>query len=119
MGYRAEEQIIESRGMERARCEWRDAIDSDGSPVEIKAAMRHRSNGSEGRFRIFREPHRQLAREDGRYVFAAYRIRGTGVEILATTAKAARAVRVDSWTKAGHETDGREHQQRIPISEVF
>lgn len=122
LGDRVEKKVRQRKGYDLPDSgrEWRDAIAQDGKSVEIKAAMRNRANGKPGKFRIFREPHRQLAKNDGRYVFVAYRQRGTGAEILASTTEPARAVnRRDEWTKAGHATDGREYQIRIPVGEVF
>lgn len=121
LGARVEAQIRERRSYERPDepRPWMDAVSETGRPVEIKAAQRERSDGSEGRFRIFREPHRRLAQSDGLYVFAVYRVRGTGAQILDTTAVSARSVRVSDWVHSGHRTDGREMQRRIPISEVF
>lgn len=122
MGSRVEKQIRDRRGyrVPDSGRPWRDAIDPrDGTPVEIKAAVRERESGRPGRFRVFRQPHEQLQQADGRYEFVVYRVRGSGAEILGIERKAARAVRISNWNRSGHSTDGRELQKRIPIKEVF
>jgi hypothetical protein len=119
-GARAESRAIDARGYRRENMgPWHDAVDQNGTPVEIKAAMRERSNGKQGRFRVFEEPHERLQREEGRYLFVVYRARGTGVEMLATEEMPARELRIRDWVHSGHKTDGREMQRRIPISEIF
>lgn len=107
---------IEIEGQHKS---WCDGIRSNGDPVEIKGAIRRRSNGSEGRFRIFEEPHKQLARADGWYVFAAYTPRGSGIEVDSMRATRARTLRLGSedFVGAGGHRDSR--QIRIPISRLF
>lgn len=118
LGARVEEQIAEQRGYILDRNSWRDAT-VDGTPVEIKAAIRERESGEQGRFRIFKQPHTKLASQRGVYHFAVYRGRGTGVEILQDKTMKARTLRNIDWVEANHGTDGRDKQRRIPISEVF
>jgi hypothetical protein len=121
LGARAETRAAQERGYERmgAHEPWQDALAPDGTPIEIKATMRERSNGRPGKFRVFKQPHSRLSAEDGRYLFAVYRQRGTGVQILKMTEIPARAVRIDGWIASGHQTDGREQQVKIPINQVF
>jgi hypothetical protein len=120
LGARVESRVCDREGYTPTETDrsWCDAISSGGIPVEIKGAMRERSNGSEGRFRIFREPHRQLAAKDGIYAFAVYRARGTGAEILDLTTKRARALRSLDWSSSNHSTPGRDQQVKLRISEV-
>lgn len=120
LGARVEKQVIEKRGLTATDKDrsWCDAF-AGSVPVEIKAAMRERSNGSEGRFRIFREPHRQLSAQDGIYAFAVYRRRGTGAEILEIETKRARALRRLEWSSSSHSTPGRDQQCKLRISEVM
>lgn len=98
------------------RAPWYDAADNTGTKVEIKGAMRERSDGSTGRFRLFREPHQRLASGDGWYAFAVYRPAGRGVEILRSEMIPAREVSV-GWGPSGHD---RGHQQaKVPPRQVF
>lgn len=109
----------ERYGLEPAHSPWHDAKRSNGDPVETKAAMYRRANGSPGRFRIFREPHEKLARADGWYCFGSYRVRGRGVEIVAMTMTRARALRLSSsdWYGAGGHRDS--EQVKLPIEAVL
>jgi len=114
-GARVEAKARERYGLEPEHDAWHDAIRSTGEPVEIKAAMHRRGDGSPGRFRIFRDYHEQLARADGWYCFGAYRPRGTGVEIVAMTMTRARALRLgtDVWYGAGGHRDSEQVKLRI------
>jgi len=96
---------------------WRDAITSDGTPVEIKAAMQQRADGSEGRFRVFEDAHDKLHAAGGRYVFVAYRVRGRGIQVLASTMLHASQLPGSTWYGAGGHRDSR--QRKIAISDVF
>lgn len=119
-------EVIEDRVSDRydlrrpdsGRKPWMDAVDSSGSPWEIKGAMRRRSSGSPGRIRIFREPHERLERASGYYGIAAYRPRGRGIEILDTNAVRARTLRLE-WGPSGHSSPNRSAQRKIPVAEAL
>lgn len=79
--------LIERKAAERYdldldRCSWHDAKRPDGTPVEIKGAMYQHADGQYGTFKLYQKYHRQLRVKDGLYVFAVYRVRGMGIEIL-------------------------------------
>lgn len=120
-GRLAEQRAAEKYGLdlEGHHASWKDGIRQNGDPVEIKAAIRKRANGSEGRFRIFEDPHTRLAQADGWYVFVAYTPRGNGIEVDAIRATRARTIRLSSeqFVEAGGHRDSR--QVRIPISRIF
>lgn len=118
-GARVERAACDRYGLEPDHSSWHDAVRSNGDPVEIKAAMYRRDDGSEGRFRIFEDYHERLATSDGWYCFGSYRPRGTGVEIVAMTMTRARALRLSSsdfYSSGGHR-DSR--QVKIPIQKLL
>lgn len=121
LGARVEKRAIDRKGYTPTDSDspWHDAETRGGTPVEIKGAMRERANGSEGRFRIFKQPHAKLAERDGLYCFAVYRQRGTGAEILEIKTKRARALRSLEWTASNHSTRGRDEQCKLRISRVM
>ena len=80
-GSRAEKKAASRYGLDLDHCSWHDAKRKDGTPVEIKACAVERADGSEGRFRVFKKYHTTLRRNDGVYVFVAYRPRGTGISV--------------------------------------
>lgn len=96
---------------------WCDAVDGDGTPWELKAAMIERADGSEGRFRIFEEAHDQLAAKRGWYGFAAYRPWGNGIQLVESTAFSAGQLPGSTWYGAGGHRDSQ--QRKLAVSEVF
>lgn len=113
-GAAVERRARERYGLEPEHSSWYDAR-RGSEPVEIKAAMYRRADGSPGRFRIFEDYHDRLARADGWYCFGSYRVRGTGVEIVAMTMTRARALRLASsdFYGAGGHRDSRQIKLRI------
>jgi len=87
--------------VELARASWKDANAPDGTPVEIKAAMHEHADGQPGNFKIYREYHEKLQSEGGVYLFAAYRIRGRGVEVLAHNQRRASQLPTVRWHGGG------------------
>jgi hypothetical protein len=110
----AREYDLELEGTHRS---WADAEFKNGRPVEIKAAVRRRSSGQPGRFRIFEDPHRRLQDVDGWYAFAVYRPRGRGYQVLKSVMRKAEHVGPFEWYGAGGHRDSR--QMKIPIGEIF
>jgi len=96
---------------------WRDAVMQDGTPVEIKAAMVQRADGSEGRFRVFEKAHDELQTTDGRYVFVAYRVRGRGIQVLQTRMIHASQLPGSTWYSAGGHRNSR--QRKITINDIM
>jgi hypothetical protein len=93
---------------------WCDARMRDGTPVEVKAADLAREYP---RFRVFEEYHRKLQAEGGRYVFVAYRRRGSGIEVVTMTRMHASRLPASAWYGAGGHRDSK--QAKIPVSRVF
>jgi crotonobetainyl-CoA:carnitine CoA-transferase CaiB-like acyl-CoA transferase len=79
-----------------------DAETDDGTPVEVKAAMLNRASGREGRFRIFKAPHRRLVEESGLYVFVSYRAMGRGISVKKMRSVRASDLDVDFYGAGGH-----------------
>lgn len=90
-------------------------------PVEVKAASTRRSDGSQGRVRIFREPHKRLVARGGYYAIVAYHPQGRGISVDGMRLIDARDIERfrDSWYPSQHDTRGREYQTKIPISRFF
>jgi hypothetical protein len=79
---------------------------STGKPVEIKAAQRTKSDGrggeKEGEFYLFEHRHRWIRRQDGYYVFAVYRPKGSGVSVLKTKRIHSSRLPRLSWVESGN-----------------
>jgi len=118
-GAKVEDAARDRYGLEADHSAWYDARRRNGDPVETKAAMYRRADGSPGRVRIFRDYHERLARADGWYCFGSYRVRGRGVEIVAMTMTRARALRLESsdFYGAGGHRDS--EQIKIPIERLL
>ena len=99
------------------------AYPSTGTPVEIKGALRRKSDGrggtKEGEFFVFEEPHKWLRRRDGYYVFAVYRFRGTGVQILKTKRVHASKLPYFSFHESGHTKRDNDREARFKVSQIF
>ncbi|MFC3478735.1 hypothetical protein [Halobacterium litoreum] len=115
-GTAVEYQMASEYGLDLARASWKDADGPDGEPHEIKAAMHEHADGQPGTFKLYREYHEKLQREDGYYVFAAYRIRGRGVEVLAHDRRHASRLPTLRW-HGGGDHRGTE-QAKVAISDV-
>ncbi|ELZ03928.1 hypothetical protein C482_03634, partial [Natrialba chahannaoensis JCM 10990] len=101
-GRLAEEAAQRRYGLDADHGSWHDARTSDGRPVEVKAAMLNRRDGSEGRFRIFEDYHERLAEERGLYVFVPYRARGRGIQVVDMRSVDAGALRLKFYGAGGH-----------------
>lgn len=104
-------------GIELDRTSWRDGY-LKGDPVEVKAAMRQLQSGAPGRFRLFESQHRRLVETNGRYTFAVYRARGTGVQILNSRVIPAREIELD-FGPSNHGSPNRDQQRKIDHRELF
>jgi hypothetical protein len=112
-GARVEEQLRERYDLRPEHDATHDAVARDGTPWELKGAMRRRANGNEGRLTIFEDPHAVLARQGGMYGLAVYRVRGRGVELLETRAVAATELTGRlSWQETGGHRDSRQAKPR-------
>jgi hypothetical protein len=116
-GTAVEYKMAEEYGLDLSRASWKDAEAPTGTPVEIKAAMHEHADGQPGTFKLYREYHEKLQDEGGVYVFAAYRIRGPGVEVLAHDRRAASRLPTLRWHGGG---DHRGTQQaKVNIRDVL
>ena len=109
--------MADEYGLELSRESWRDAVDGRGESHEIKAAMHEHANGQPGNFKIYRQYHEKLQAQGGDYVFASYRIRGKGVQILAHGRRHASRLPQVRWHGGGDHRDTQ--QAKIPISAVL
>jgi hypothetical protein len=109
--------MAEKYGIELDRNSWRDGY-LDQRPVEIKAAMRELASGAPGRFRLFESQHSELKQRGGRYVFAVYRARGSGVQILQSRVLPAREISLD-FGPSDHGSPNRDQQRKIDHRKVF
>jgi len=116
-GTAVEYKMAEEYNLDLARASWKDADGLGGEPHEIKAAMHEHADGQPGTFKLYREYHEQLQREGGYYVFAAYRIRGRGVEVLAHDRRPASRLPTLRWHGGGEHRDTQ--QAKVSISEVL
>ncbi|WP_135533250.1 hypothetical protein [Halostella pelagica] len=100
-----------------------DAAYANGTPVEIKAALREKSDGrggtKEGEFYVFEEPHQWVRRHDGYYVFAVYRFRGRGVQVLKTKRVHASNLPHFSFHQSGHPDRNHDREARFKVSQIF
>jgi len=99
------------------RASWRDAIGPNGRPWELKATKRQHTDGQPGNFKLYRQYHKRLQAEGGRYAFAVYRIRGRGAQVLKTTSIPASRLPTVRW-HGGGEHRGTE-QAKVSIGDVF
>jgi len=100
-----------------------DAQYQNGTPVEIKAAQRRKSNGrggvKPGEFFIFESPHKWLRRRDGYYVFCVYRFRGNGVQVLDSKRVHASNLPYFSFHESGHTGRDNDREARFKVSQIF
>ncbi len=115
-GALAERAAREQYSLDIAHTSWHDAMTSDGTPVEIKAAMLNRASGKTGRFRIFEKYHRRLYREDGVYVFVTYNAVGTGISVNRMRAVEASDVRFEFYGAGGHRAS---RQAKVTPNRIF
>jgi hypothetical protein len=116
-GTAVEYKMAETCDLELARASWKDAHAPGGTPVEIKAAMHEHADGQPGTFKLYRQYHERLQQEGGVYVFAAYRIRGRGVEVLTHDRRRASRLPTLRWHGGGEHRDTQ--QAKLAISDVL
>lgn len=123
-GSAIERKICERYGLVADHSGRADAAYPTGNPVEIKAAVRRKSDGrggtKPGEFVIYRSPHRWLRRHEGWYIFVCYRWRGQGVQILdSKRVHSSNIPRGNGWIESGHPGRHHDKQRRIKVGEVF
>ena len=95
---------------------WYDGL-KDGTPWEFKATAHRHADGQPGNFKVYEQYHEKLQQQGGWYGFAVYRRRGTGTQILKTTAIAASQLPTVRWHGGGAHRDSR--QAKIAILDIF
>jgi len=116
-GTACEYKMADEYDLDLARASWKDADAPGGTPVEIKAAMHEHADGQPGTFKLYREYHETLQREGGVYVFAAYRIRDRGVEVLAHDRRRASRLPTLRWHGGGEHRDTQ--QAKVALADVL
>ncbi len=100
-----------------------DARYKNGTTVEIKAAVRRKSDGrggtKEGEFYIFESPHQWLRRNDGYYWFVLYEFRGNGVNVLKTKRVHASKLPYFTFHESGHPGRNDDREARFKVSQIF
>lgn len=116
-GTLCERKVARKRRFELARASWKDAEFQNGTPVEIKSAMSEHADGQPGTFKLYREYHEKLRREDGWYAFAVYKVRGKGVTLLDEKMVHSSNIPTLQW-HGGGDHRGTE-QAKLAIEDVF
>jgi len=99
------------------RCSWHDAKRPDGTPVEIKAAMHRHADGHPGTFKLYDQYHEKLRAANGWYVFAPYRVRGRGIQVLDWEIRHSSRLPNLYWQGGGKHRDAQ--QAKIKIKRMF
>ena len=108
-------RLVDEDG-KRLDTSWYDGL-KDGTPWEFKATARRHADGQPGNFKIYEKYHAKLQQQGGWYGFAVYRKRGTGTQILKTTAIPASKLPTIRWHGGGKH---RESQQgKLEIKSVI
>lgn len=100
-GAKVEDWVLDHYGLDRDYSSidgaHMDAINDRGNPVEIKAVARNREGGRATgvRFKIWRDQHRALERNNGSYVFVLYCLRSNGISVLKSRSVAASNISVE------------------------
>jgi len=122
-GARVEEWVLQRYGLERDYSEMHgvhmDGCEPEsGRPVEIKAVASNRKGGrADGvRFKIWRDQHAALKRENGFYVFVLYRLRSDGIRVQNSRSVRAESIDVDWY---GETVPRGSEQAEIRASDIF
>lgn len=115
-GTLVEQKAAERYTLELDRCSWHDAKRPDGTPVEIKAAMHRHADGQPGTFKLYDQYHERLRSANGWYVFAPYRVRGQGVEVLDWVMRHSSRLPTLCWHGGSSHRDAQ--QAKVGISEI-
>lgn len=112
-GALAEKVARQRYGLDVEHDSYHDAVDDDGRPWDVKAAMLNRRAP---RFRLWREQHRRLTQAGGGYVFVGYVARGRGIHVRQIRSVRARSLRLRFYG-AGKHPKG--EQTKVPPSKIF
>lgn len=116
-GTLVERKAAERYNLELDRCSWHDAKRPDGTPVEIKAAMRRHADGQPGTFKLYDRYHMRLRQNNGEYIFGVYRVRGKGIEILDWEMRHSSSLHKLDWHGGGCHRSAQ--QSKIRITSIF
>jgi hypothetical protein len=121
-GARVEEWVLDRYDLERDYSELHgvhmDAVDDSGRPVEIKAVGKNRKGGRANgvRFKIWRDQHTALKKENGSYVFVLYCLENDSISVLESRSVRASSIAVDWY---GNTVPRGSEQAEIPASQIF
>ena len=107
-------RLVDGDG-KRLDTSWYDGL-KDGTPWEFKATAHRHADGNPGNFKIYEKYHAKLQQQGGWYGFAVYRRRGTGTQILKTTAVRASKLPTLRWHGGGSHRDSR--QGKLGIEDI-
>lgn len=113
-GALAERFAFKRYGLEPSRNSWRDGLDDDGDPWDVKAAMLTRR---QPRFRVWQEQYRRLRRDNGGFVFIGYRPVGRGIAVDGARTVRARSLKLRFGGSGDHPKDDR--QAKIAVDRVL
>lgn len=113
-GALAEKFARKKYGLEAEHDGRHDAIDDQGRPWDVKAAMLSRDDP---RFRLWKDQHSYLSREGGGHIFVAYIPRGSGIQVARSKAVLARDLRVTFYGAGGHREGT--PQVKVPVGRIF
>ena len=116
-GTLVERQAAERYNLDLDRASWHDALQAEGTPVEIKSAMHRHADGQPGTFKLYDRYHKRLRSKNGSYLFAVYRVRGMGVEVLNWQMRHSSRLPRLNWHGGGEHRDAQ--QCKLKISEIF
>ena len=116
--------MCEKYGLEADHSHHADAsYPSTRTPVEIKGCLRKKSDGrggtKEGEFYIYEHRHKWLRRNNGWYVFAVYRFRGSGVQVLKTKRVHAGSLPYFEFHESGNPGRKNKREARFKTSDIF
>ena len=122
-GARVEEWVLQRYGLERNYQEMHgvhmDAVEPEnGQPVEIKAVASNRKGGRDDgvRFKIWRDQHAALQKENGYYVFVKYRLRSDGIRVENSRSVRAESIDVDWY---GETVPRGSEQAEVRARDIF
>ena len=112
-GALAEQVAIERYPLEIDHAAHHDAVDDDGRPWEIKSTMITRRSP---RFRLWADQHQYLTRENGGYVFVAYKPVGRGIRPVKIRTVSAADMDLNFYGSGDHQKG---HQYKMDPTQVL
>jgi len=122
-GAKVEDWVLDHYGLERSYEPINGArmdavVPENGQPVEIKAVALNRKGGrtTQTRFKIWRDQHSALKKENGYYVFVAYRMRSDGISVMDSRSLRAGSLNIDWY---GDTVPRGSEQAELPARKLF